>query len=258
MGSGRHLPYIQFVVAQSNSELNRTESLDFIAHILYTTALLLCRLSGIAFYIRLLNRSKGWQILICRVGAALLVLGYIPQIVLLIVHCQPVTSLWPYGWQPEGNEYTCLAWGTVYSTNSGISLVCDILLITIAGALLANWNISTHNKLILLPILLPGAVVIGISIVRLYLVVQGQWQADQSWWYDPQLVIENAEIGLTLIALCMPGLKPLFVKIWENRSTYYARNRHTSVKSEVRSSRFWSKRSSTALVASKEPKSDGR
>jgi hypothetical protein len=52
--------------------------------------------------------------------------------------------------------------------------------------------------------------VIIISSVRVYLVVEGQWRPDSSWNYNPMLAIENAEIGGTLIALSIPGLKPLF------------------------------------------------
>jgi hypothetical protein len=52
--------------------------------------------------------------------------------------------------------------------------------------------------------------VIIISCVRIYLVVKGQWVTDGSWYYDPMLAIENSEIGGTLIALSVPGLKPLF------------------------------------------------
>lgn len=51
--------------------------------------------------------------------------------------------------------------------------------------------------------------VIGISIARLVLVVKGQWDPDESWTYDPMLAIETAEIGGTLIALSIPGLKPM-------------------------------------------------
>ena len=51
--------------------------------------------------------------------------------------------------------------------------------------------------------------VCGISIVRVVFVVQGQWNQDESWAYNPMLVIETAEIGGTLIALSVPGLKPL-------------------------------------------------
>jgi hypothetical protein len=45
---------------------------------------------------------------------------------------------------------------------------------------------------------------------RIYLVCLGQWSADNTWYYDPQLAIEMSEIGATLIALSLPALKPLF------------------------------------------------
>lgn len=49
--------------------------------------------------------------------------------------------------------------------------------------------------------------------MRLFLVVRGYWVIDASWGYNPLLAIENAEIGGTLFALCVPALKPLFTTI---------------------------------------------
>ncbi|KAM0247813.1 hypothetical protein ACHAP5_003821 [Fusarium lateritium] len=57
-----------------------------------------------------------------------------------------------------------------------------------------------------------GVSVIAISIVRLVFVIEGQWNADMSWAYNPMLAIEVSEIGATLIALSVPGVKPLFDK----------------------------------------------
>ena len=57
--------------------------------------------------------------------------------------------------------------------------------------------------------------VIIISAARVYLVVEGQWRPDSSWNYNPMLAIENAEIGGTLIALSIPGLKPLFDRFFK-------------------------------------------
>ncbi|KAM0444041.1 hypothetical protein ACHAQK_002793 [Fusarium lateritium] len=57
-----------------------------------------------------------------------------------------------------------------------------------------------------------GASVIAISITRLVFVIEGQWNADMSWAYNPMLAIEVSEIGATLIALSVPGVKPLFDK----------------------------------------------
>lgn len=42
----------------------------------------------------------------------------------------------------------------------------------------------------------------------------GQWESDESWSYDPMLGVEASEIGATLIALSVPGAKPLFDKIF--------------------------------------------
>ena len=52
--------------------------------------------------------------------------------------------------------------------------------------------------------------VIAISVTRLVLVAKGQWEPDMSWYYNPLLAVEVAEIGSTLIALSIPGVKPLF------------------------------------------------
>lgn len=41
------------------------------------------------------------------------------------------------------------------------------------------------------------------------LVIRGQWEANQSWSYNPMLAVEVSEIGATLIALSVPGCKPL-------------------------------------------------
>ncbi|KAK4569801.1 hypothetical protein LTR86_002770 [Recurvomyces mirabilis] len=205
LGSGRHFVYIQYIL--DNRTINRTETLDFAAHLIYTTALLICRLSGLAFYSRITRRHHRltWSI---RAAAAFMVAGFIPQLFLIGFHCLPATSLWPYAFQPEVGNYTCLSWGLVYVTNSTISLVCDLILFTIPAAIIHVLRISLKDKLKLVFVVMPGLLVIAISVVRMYLVVVGQWEADESWAYDPFLAVEIAEIGSTLIALSIPALKP--------------------------------------------------
>ena len=153
LGSGRHYDYIQYVMDPDT--VNLTETLDFAAHIIYTTALLICRLSGLVFYHRLCAQSQPFKYM--TLGAAVLItLAYIPQILLLILHCLPVTSLWPYDWQTEYSDYTCLAWGTVYATNSGISLFCDLLLFGIPLAILKFVQVSRKRKIGLALVFFPG------------------------------------------------------------------------------------------------------
>ena len=153
LGSGRHIEYIQYVL--DNSTTNTTEVLDFAAHLLYTTALLICRLSGLAFYSSV-SDGHYTLIIIIRCTAVFLFAAYLPQVFLIMFHCLPVTGYWPYGWQAEVNKYSCLEWGTSYVTNSGLSLVCDLLLFTIPIAIISFLQLSVSKKIKLLFILLPG------------------------------------------------------------------------------------------------------
>jgi hypothetical protein len=153
LGSGRHFAYIQYVLDVPT--VLRTQVLDFAAHIIYTTALVLCRLSGLAFYTRICRQHRHFRITIW-VIAGVIVAGYLPQLFLIIFHCLPVTGYWPYGWEPIAGNYVCLQWGIVYVTNSAISLLCDFLLFGIPIAMLRGLNMPPKRKIQLACILLPG------------------------------------------------------------------------------------------------------
>lgn len=153
MGSGRHFDFIRWVL--TIPEVLETQSLDFIAHIIYTIALLLCRFSGLAFYYRLCGLHDRFLLAI-KIVAGILTAGFLPQIFLLIFHCRPVTTYWPYGWEPIADNYTCLQWGLVYSVNSSVSLLCDLLLFGIPVAMLRILEMSRKRKIQLACILLPG------------------------------------------------------------------------------------------------------
>ena len=98
----------------------------------------------------------------------------------------------------------------MYVTNSAISITCDLILFTIPAFVIAKLRLSLEKKLKLSLVLMPGLLVIGISAARMYLVVVGQWEADESWSYDYLLAVEVSEIGSTIVALSVPALKPLF------------------------------------------------
>ena len=110
--------------------------------------------------------------------------------------------------------------GTVYVTNSGLSVMCDLVIFSIPVAMISLLKLSEGRKIMLAFVLMPGVAVIGISALRLYLCVVGQWATDGSWYYDPQLVIEVAEVGGTLMALSVPGIKPMLGLMYDKvRST---------------------------------------
>ncbi|PHH82180.1 hypothetical protein CDD82_6738 [Ophiocordyceps australis] len=153
LGSGRHFDYIQYVLDVPT--VQTTQVLDFAAHIVYSTALLLCRVSGLAFYYRVCGMHHGFHVAI-RAVFVILVAAYLPQILLVIFHCRPVTGLWPYGWEPGTEQYVCLQWGLVYVVISTISLFCDLLLFGIPVAMLKILEMPRRRKIQLGCILLPG------------------------------------------------------------------------------------------------------
>ncbi len=74
----------------------------------------------------------------------------------------PVTGLWPYEWQmPEVDNYTCIEWGIVYTTNSAVSLVSDLIMFLIPAILISTLQITPRAKLNLSAVLFPGVIVIG-------------------------------------------------------------------------------------------------
>lgn len=101
------MEYIRHVLTLS--EINATEINDYVAHLTYTTALFVCRLSGLAFFHRLCVRHEA-LIRTIYASVAFLVCAFIPQFLLILLHCKPITGLWPYPWQPEYGHYTCLSW----------------------------------------------------------------------------------------------------------------------------------------------------
>lgn len=241
MDSGRHIEYIEYVM--SNEITNKTQVYDFVAHLIYTTALFVCRVSGLVFYRRLCDRHS--TLLLCVKAASIfMTVAYIPQMFLIIFHCLPVTGLWPYGWQPDLNKFKCMPWGVVYITNSSISLASDLVVFAIPAALVSMFRASLMMKFKLSLVLFPGVMyvrlpssplciltfrsVIVISCVRLYLVLEGLVATDISWPYGPMLAIESAEIGATMIALSVPALKPLFGSLFTKfTNSYESRSKST-------------------------------
>lgn len=156
-GSGRHIEYIQYVLTPAQVDL--TEVNDFAAHLIYTSALFVCRMSGLYFYFRICDLHDK-LVFVIKCAAVFLVCVYLPQIFLIIFHCLPVTGLWPYEWQSSINDYKCITWGIVYSVNSSLSLVCDFVLFTIPVFIIKNLHINRKRKVQLSLVLLPGLLVI--------------------------------------------------------------------------------------------------
>ncbi|KJZ73396.1 hypothetical protein HIM_07190 [Hirsutella minnesotensis 3608] len=220
MGAGRTIPYIDFVVGET--EMEHIQILDSVTHLIYSTTLWLCRLSGLAFYYRICALHREFVIAIA-VILVVLTSGYLVQMCLIIFHCNPITLLWvPYdefGMPLDGN---CLMWYVVYGTVSGISLFSDLLLFGLPVAMLKILDMPRKRKIQLACILLPGFAVIAISSARVAVVVKYGFEefVTFDFAFIKLLIVEVAEVGSTLIALSIPGVKPLVDKFILRKDIY--------------------------------------
>lgn len=158
------MQFIQYVLSMSS--VRQTEVLDFVALVLYTTALFFCSLPGFAFYDRLATRSGKLHLAI-QIAAVFLFVVSLPQLFLLIFLSRPVTGLWPNSWQKGPVQCNLLSWGLVYSVNTGVSLTCDMLMFIIPAILTKNLHVPMKRKAQLSLVMFLGILCVALLIPTL-------------------------------------------------------------------------------------------
>ncbi|KAF5121148.1 hypothetical protein E5D57_013484 [Metarhizium anisopliae] len=213
MGAGQNPMWMYFMM--DDETYAQIQALDTIAHLIYSTALVLCRISGIAFYWRLCYMDKKFLLAIKGI-TAIIIAGYVAQICLLVFHCLPVSLLWIFYTEEEYNKHSCIHWFQAYSIISSISLASDFLLFGIPAVMLKGLKLARKQKLQLAGILLPGILVIGLSAMRVVLVINYGDESDEKIEFQfsflKLLCVEVAEVSATIIAVSVPGVKPLVDK----------------------------------------------
>ncbi|KAM4061669.1 integral membrane protein pth11 [Hirsutella rhossiliensis] len=213
-GAGRPPTFVAFVM--TDETFDRNQIIDCIAHLVYSTTLLLCRLSGLAFYYRICALHKEFLVAL-RIILAIMSMGYLVQIFIIVFHCKPVTLVWKPVEEEDTQTYRCLTFMEVYGTISGISLASDFLLFGVPLAMLKILDMPRRRKIQLACILLPGIAnsVIALSSARVALVViydRGRLDEEYDYSLLRLYIIEVSEIGATVITLSIPGVKPMVDK----------------------------------------------
>ncbi|RCI16872.1 hypothetical protein L249_2045 [Ophiocordyceps polyrhachis-furcata BCC 54312] len=192
LGSGRPFTFRSLILP--DKQFDMTQTLDTISQILYATALMTCRASGLAFYHRICALYNEFLIII-KFIFCIIFLGYLAQMSLIIFHCLPVTTLW--GPSPK-KDFRCISWLEVQTVTATISFLCDLLVFGIPLAMLRVLkSMDRKRKIQLSCIFFPG--IMGTDDYFIYAFLS-------------LLVVEVSEIGISLIAISLPGLRPLLYK----------------------------------------------
>ena len=88
------------------------------------TALLVCRLSDLAFY-HLLCELHDRLSLAIKCALLLLIAAYLPQMCLIIFHCKPVTGLWPYPWELRSVDHIFAIGAGIHRQFWPLSFACS-------------------------------------------------------------------------------------------------------------------------------------
>ena len=154
LGTGRHIEWIVLQGLIDPTIVARQEVWDFVIHLLYTTAMYLCRVSALLFFHRLSGHERRIRRLIGTAAAAITAC-YLPQMFTIIFHCAPATALWPYDFQVEASRFTCYSWGAIYLANAVLGLVADLTVFVVPGILVhlykGNWRERVRLGLVLFP-----------------------------------------------------------------------------------------------------------
>lgn len=153
IGAGRHIAFLGYLTDDAGYE--RFQIIDSVAHLIYITALMLCRVSGLAFYYRICSLHREFFMGI-KIVFGILITAYLVQAGLIIFHCAPVTLLWDPTFPGDTRMDHCLMWNDVYVSSSIISLISDFFLFGIPVAMLWVLEMPQKRKVQLACILLPG------------------------------------------------------------------------------------------------------
>lgn len=127
-----------------------------------------------------------------------------------MLQCVPITKVF----HPEIHG-RCIDTTSFFVATAAVTILTDILTLIIPTWITKHLAIATRKKIAIIFLLSMGLVVTGISIYRMYYLINafyGQPSADAS--YSVGGTASSIEVNLAIAAACGPFLKPIIVHFW--------------------------------------------
>jgi len=215
----------------------------YAVQLIYTTALWLCRVSGLAFYSRLCKdvtrfRTHMW------LASIFVTAVFIAQFLILALQCIPIQALWHDG------PGQCMTTRAAFISTAAMTITCDSIIMLIPVRIIWDLKMNRRRKILLALTLLVGVLYVlrpqkrtfrGLplttrissvrwckphmgtlarrqlrsdrqsrtSIFRIIALIPGVREADATWYYAIIAAWSSTEVCAAVIALSVPALKPL-------------------------------------------------
>ncbi|KAI9725589.1 MAG: hypothetical protein M1828_003077 [Chrysothrix sp. TS-e1954] len=184
----------------------------FVWEYLYTILLATVKYSIILFYWRVFHvpsfRKYLWVLVFLVTGWA------VGVIITSSVTCIPTAAFWG---AVKGN---CLVLKDTFIGNAVPNIVTDALLLLVPLKYIYQLHTPKSYKVALLVVFICAALVITISIVRLYVTITTSAGPDVTWNDLPEVIWTTAEIHTAIICANLPSFGPILKKFLESSGVW--------------------------------------
>jgi len=203
-GLGKHIEYV------SEPELEEMLRIDYAMELLYITAFISIKMSFVCLYLRIfphrIFRMINYSLLV------FLAAQMIEEFFVVIFQCWPVHKAWE-PWAPG----KCLHMLPFFYTSFGVKLVTDLAIFIMPIPMMKGANMPRTQYYGVLAMFTLGFFVCVVSIIRAtYL---KNTSTDVTWLLVNELNWTSIEVGIAIVAACIPALKTFFMQFPSLRKT---------------------------------------
>ncbi|OQE42114.1 hypothetical protein PENCOP_c004G05862 [Penicillium coprophilum] len=181
----------------------------YATELIYNPILALVKTSILLFLLRLTGQKKSVRLAIW----GLLILNGIAAIItffLAVFRCVPVAANWDLISYPNAK---CLNFADFVTGTGSISILTDILALTLPTWIVYHLQMQWNQKLMLIGILSLGLLTVVAGIVRLILLDKFDRHMPENYTYSVLFCVSTIEVGLSFVAACAPSFKPLVTRL---------------------------------------------
>ncbi|KAH8892200.1 hypothetical protein GQ53DRAFT_647468 [Thozetella sp. PMI_491] len=185
----------------------------FIAELTYTGVIVFVKLSILAMYWRIVNRSTSIKLPISIMSTLVFMWG-VAVFLLSLLQCIPTRGIWD-----KTIESSCNVDSQMFLFAISIpNILIDIALLAMPAPYVIKLNIPGKQKAAVLSVFFLGGFVCIASIMRLIAVVTEKTDVDMTWNLTNQGIWAVVEANFAIISACLPTLRPVWVALHQRCS----------------------------------------
>lgn len=176
---------------------------------------------------------------------ALVVLPTIVLLILQILQCRPIHTIWD-GWLTKEWEEKCLDIEILAYVAGAFSIAQDLVLIILPMPWLIKLKISTKMKIGVMFMFSLGIFVLATSCTRLFYIVSFGHTMNPTWDYVDPLIWSGLEVAVAIIVACCPAIRLLVLRYAPGLGSSNRTGKQASAKSSGYGKLGFSSRSSAS------------